>query len=690
MSMKPIYQESTTDCGLACLAMIATYYGSNVTVRQLSEQCDIESTAIAAHDLVRIAGSLSLNSRVLRLEPEELPELITPCILHWKMNHFVVLESVNENKIVIIDPAMGRRSITASELDRAFTGIALEITRTENFVAKKTQPAISLSGLSRGLATEIKSLVYIITLVIALEILTLATPLISQVIIDGAITSHDKDFLLVAVLGGMVLALCQFTLTVTGNIAKLRLSQRIGLRWSSNLFLHLMKLPWAYFQQRQLGEISSRVSALKPIKEFLLASITRTPIDVIVLVCTGSFMALYNITLLWIVLVAGLCYGLTQAIFHPFLRNATAERLILSAKEHAYFLESLRAALTIKMSGNVDYRANQWSNMIVDVQNRDTATQKIQIWSSGINTLIFGIESMSVLFVAGNSIIDSEMSIGMLIAFLSFKTNFTNRLSAIIDTVTQWHMHSVQCERLADVALQKSELTTSKTTQMLKTCLQIELVNVSFRQSIASPWIIKNASFIIKPGEFLAIIGRSGSGKSTLAKLILGLLEPTEGHILVNGIRLEEFGFSSLRAITGTVMQEDQVLNGTIMENITGFALEPCMNKVRNAAKTANLHNVICKLPMGYHTNISNACSTLSSGQRQRLYLARAIYKNPKLLILDEATNNLDLHSEQHIISSLKAMDITLISIAHRIESLALASRVISIENGEVVSRSES
>ncbi|WP_456292275.1 peptidase domain-containing ABC transporter [Pseudomonas sp. AK106] len=686
--MKPIYQESMTDCGLACLAMIATHHGSNVTVRQLSERCDVESTAIAAHDLVRIAGSLSLNSRVLRLEPEELPELSTPCILHWKMNHFVVLESVNANKIVIIDPALGRRSITASELDRSFTGIALEITRTENFAAKKTPPAISLSDLSRGLATEIKSLGYIITFAIALEILTLTMPFISQVIIDSAITSQDKDFLLVAVLGGMVLVLFQFTLGVIGNIAKLRLSQRIGLRWSSNLFLHLMKLPWAYFQHRQLGEISSRVSALKPIKEFILASITRTPIDVIVLVCTGSFMALYDTALLWIVLIAGLCYGLTQAIFYPFLRNATAERLILSAKEHAYFLESLRAALTIKMSGNVEHRANQWSNMIVDVQNRDTATQKIQIWSSGINTLIFGIESMSVLFVGGNSIINSEMSIGMLIAFLGFKTNFTSRLSGIIDTVIQWHMNSVQCERLADVVLQKTESPTSNTTQT-QSCLQIELVNVSFRHSTASPWIIKDASLIITPGEFLAIVGRSGSGKSTLAKLILGLLEPTEGHILVNGIRLEEFGFSSLRTITGTVMQEDQVLTGTIAENITNFELESCMTQVRIAAKTANLHNVICKFPMGYHTTISNACSTLSSGQRQRLYLARAIYKNPKLLILDEATNNLDLHSEQHIISSLKAMDITLITIAHRIETLALASRIISIENGKVVSRSD-
>jgi ATP-binding cassette subfamily B protein RaxB len=683
--MKPIYQESTNDCGLACLAMIATHHGLNMTVRQLSEQCSVGPTAMSAHDLVRIAGNLCMNSRVLRLEPDELAELVTPCILHWKMNHFVVLESANQNKIDIIDPALGRRSLSASEADRLFTGIALEITRAETFVAKKDPSALSVFCLARGLFTETKALGYIIALVITLEILTLTMPLVSQVIIDGAITSQDKDFLLVAALGGTILVLFQFALSVVGDIAKLRLSQRIGLRWSSNLFLHLMKLPWAYFQHRQLGEISSRFSALKPIKEFLLASVTKMPIDIVILICAGSLMALYNTTLLLIVIIAGLCYGVTQAFFHPLLRNATAERLILSAKEHAYFLESLRAALTIKMSGNVDLRANQWSNMIVDVQNRDTATQKIQILSSGMNTLIFGVESMSVLFVAGNSIIDSEMSIGMLVAFLGFKSNFTSRLAGIISTITQWHMQSVQCDRLADIALHNPEEVTSETSRRLHPCLKIELVNVSFRQRMDSPWIIKNVSLIINPGDSLAIVGRSGSGKSTLTKLILGFLEPTEGHVLVNGLRLAEFGSSNLRAMTGAVMQEDQILNGTVAENIANFDLESCMTQVRSACKTANLHNVVCKLPLGYHTVITEACSTLSSGQRQRLYLARAIYKNPKLLILDEATNNLDLHSEQHIISSLKEMDITLITIAHRVETLALASKIIALEKGEII-----
>lgn len=640
---------------------------------------------MSAHDLVRIAGNLCMNSRVLRLEPDELAELVTPCILHWKMNHFVVLESANQNKIDIIDPALGRRSLSASEADRLFTGIALEITRAETFVAKKDPSALSIFCLARGLFTETKALGYIIALVITLEILTLTMPLVSQVIIDGAITSQDKDFLLVAALGGTILVLFQFALSVVGDIAKLRLSQRIGLRWSSNLFLHLMKLPWAYFQHRQLGEISSRFSALKPIKEFLLASVTKMPIDIVILICAGSLMALYNTTLLLIVIIAGLCYGVTQAFFHPLLRNATAERLILSAKEHAYFLESLRSALTIKMSGNVDLRANQWSNMIVDVQNRDTATQKIQILSSGMNTLIFGVESMSVLFVAGNSIIDSEMSIGMLVAFLGFKSNFTRRLAGIIDTITNWHMQTVHCDRLADIALQEPEPRQPHKTLMPSSPVKIELIDVSFRSSPQSPWIVRNISHIIYPGDSLAIVGRSGSGKSTLAKLILGLIEPSEGQVLINDVSLPEIGPENFRAVTGTVLQEDHLLSGTITENITGFKIDSCMAQARNAAKLANVHKVISKLPLGYHTQVSDSCSTLSSGQKQRLLLARALHKSPALLVLDEATNNLDLHSEKHVISALRELPLTLIVIAHRKESLSMASKCIQLENGKLV-----
>lgn len=682
--IKTTFQENSNDCAIACLVMIAGHYGLTTTVQKLSGQMNGDNSALSAHDIVLLAEQLNFNSRVLRLEPDEIAQLKIPCLLHWKMNHFVVLESVCGDRFTIIDPSRGKRKISLNEINCFFSGVALEFTPSETFLRRKVSSEISLTNLAAGLKTDMPSIANIVIMVALLEALGLLAPLVSQVVIDGAITSLDKDFLLLAAIGGIFLALLQFTVGVFGEVAKLRLSQRISLRWSSNLFRHLMNLPWSYFQSRQVGDISNRFSALKSIREFLLTSIISSWADLVVLAVTCALMIAYSPTLFWIVAIASFCYAITQILSYPFLKNATTERVALSSTEHAHFLESIRSALTIKMSGSLAGRVNNWANLVVDVQNRDTATQKIQIMISAANTLIFSIESMCVLYVAGMLIIDSHMSIGMLVAFIAFKGNFTSRISRLVETITQWHMQSVHCERLADIALHESEYRNDIRTIISDTPLSIELVNISFRHKPEAPWILKNVNLTVCPSDSLAIIGRSGSGKSTLVKLILGLLQPTEGHILINGVRLEEFGTASVRDLIGTVLQEDQVLNGTIAENIAGFDLDACISEVQSASQSANLHKIICRLPMGYQTNITNSCSTLSSGQKQRLYLARALYKKPKILILDEATNNLDLHSEQHIILSLKSMKITLISIAHRVETLALASRIISIENGEI------
>ncbi|MEQ7920014.1 peptidase domain-containing ABC transporter [Xanthomonas sp. WHRI 1810A] len=686
--INPIFQESVNDCGLACIAMIARHHGLSVTVRHLAGRFNTQASAMTAQDIVQLADEININSRVLRLEPDELGELQIPCILHWKMNHFVVLESATGGKKVVVDPACGRKTISDRELSESFTGVAVELVPSEAFAPKKVTPSISLVHLFRGLKNERAALSYILLMVGLLEVVTLLMPLISQGVIDNAITSHDKDFLLVAAVGGVLLVLCQFTLSVLADIAKLQLSQRIGLKWSTNLFSHLIRLPFSYFQGRQLGEISSRFAAIKPIKEFLLTITIGSVNDVIILVCAGIFMGMYNLTLLCIVITACLCYAATQTVFYPLLRNATAERLVLSSKEHAFFLESIKSVLTLKMLGNMASRSGQWNNMIVDLQNRDTATQKIQIMVVGANTLIFGIEGMCFLYAAGDAIIDSKMSIGMLIAFMGFKGNFTNRFSKVTDVITQWFMQSVYCDRVADIALQQKEITESKT-RSGDSPLEIELINVSFRHSPQSPWILKNINLKILPAESLAIIGRSGSGKSTLAKIVLGLLEPSQGRVLINGFKLSEFGPAHLRSISGTVLQEDQTLAGSVFDNISGFVVDPCTEKVYKAAKLANLQNVINKLPMGYQTTISEGCSTLSSGQKQRLFLARALYKDPKLLVLDEATNNLDLHSEKHIIMELKKITCTLITIAHRKETLEMASRIITLEKGEIIQESE-
>jgi ATP-binding cassette subfamily B protein RaxB len=292
---------------------------------------------------------------------------------------------------------------------------------------------------------------------------------------------------------------------------------------------------------------------------------------------------------------------------------------------------------------------------------------------------------MVILYIGGHQVIDSTMTIGMLIAFIGFKGHFTARTGRLIDTFIQYRMQAVHCERLADIVLHPSEDTGLQASPLPRSPLKVELIDVSFRCSEQAPWILRHINLTVAAGESLIITGRSGCGKSTLAKLILGLLAPTEGRILIGGIPIAEIGQAQLRAAVGTILQEDQVLAGTLAENIAGFDLDASLACIQEAAQFANLHRVIIKLPMGYQTNVSDSCSTLSSGQKQRLLLARALYKQPRLLVLDEATSNLDLHTEQHVIQTMKQIKATKITIAHRQETLAMAERVIHLERGMVI-----
>ncbi len=683
--METVFQESSADCGLACLATIASHFGHHISVNRLRSQFWPSHEPLSVADILRIAGRLGLACRALRLDIEEISELRLPCILHWRLNHFVVLERIQSDSWLIIDPAQGKRRVTRHEASQCFTGIAVESQPSSLFKPCKPQPLLSLFELAKGFKSNTITLAYIILLVVALEAISLTSPLVSQWVIDGALASRDRDFLLVAVVGGALLVTFKFILTVASDVARLMLGQRIGLQWSANLFAHLLALPWMYFQNRPLGEISSRFSTLKPIKDWLLTVLTLTAVDLLMVIGALSLMALYSPTLMFVVVFACASYALVQLVFYPYLRDATRERLVLSAREHAYFLESIRSVVTLKMIGNLSGRVGQWINLQVDVQNRDTATQRLQILVSAANTLIFGLESMVILYIGGHQVIASTMTIGMLIAFIGFKGHFTARTGRLIDTFIQYRIQAVYCERLADVALHPSEDTGLQSSPLPHSPLRVELINVSFRTSEQAPWVLRHINLTVAAGESLIITGRSGSGKSTLAKLILGLLTPTEGQILISGIPIAEIGQAELRAAVGTILQEDQVLTGTLAENIAGFNLDAPFTDIEKAAQHANLHRVIIKLPMGYHTNISDNCSTLSSGQKQRLLLARAFYKKPRLLVLDEATSNLDLHTEQHVIQTIRQIKATKVTIAHRRETLAMAERVIHLERGMVI-----
>ncbi len=410
-----------------------------------------------------------------------------------------------------------------------------------------------------------------------------------------------------------------------------------------------------------------------------------TALDGAMAVITLAMMVLYSGKLAIVVVVALSVYLVLRWASFAAFRAANEEKIVLSAKENSYFLETIRAVQPLKLFGRTPERLAQWQNLMVDVQNRDLTTQKMELWFGSANTLIFGVEGMLILYLGGTAVLAQQMTLGMLLAFMAYKGQFAGRATSLINLIMQVKMLGLHAERLADIALEPPERESVMETDISRIAPKIELRNVSFRYGEGEPWVLKDCSLAIEAGDHIAICGPSGCGKSTLLKLVLGLLEPNEGEIRIGGVSLKQLGPTQYRALIGTVMQNDVLMAGSLSENIACFDPQLDHARVEAVARLAQIHEEIAVMPMGYQTLVGDMGSTLSGGQKQRVLLARALYKQPKILALDEATSSLDAENERQVNIAVKALPLTRITIAHRRETINAAQRVVVLSAGAVI-----
>jgi len=643
------------------------------------------------HQLIQCAGALGFAGRPLRLDLRELPRLAVPCILHWDLNHFVVLKKVTRKGAVILDPAVGERSLTTAEIGRHFTGVALELTPNADFKPEAPAPRVSLQSLTGKVLGLKRSLFQIFAVAVVLELFAIVAPLMSQLIVDDVLASGDRELLTVIVLGFGLLLIIQTLLALARSWMVMVLGQTLSLQWLGNVFAHLVRLPTSFFEKRHLGDITSRFGAVSAIQKTLTTAVVEAVLDGLMAVAALLMMLIYAPSLCAIVLAAVAAYGLLRWVMYRPFRDAAAERLVIAARESTHFLETLRAITPLKLFGREQERRARWQNLIVDVQNRDVRTAKMGIAFSTANTFIFGLENLLVFWVGGKLILAGQMAgapsftIGMLFAFIAYKGQFTGRVSKLIDYAVELKMLGLHSERLADIVLEPPEKDDAPEHDLAHLQPSIELKNVSFRYAEGEPWVLKEANFKIEAGESVAVTGPSGAGKTTLLKIALGLLQPTEGEVLYGGQRIQHLGLQNVRRQIGTVMQEDVLLTGSLADNIAFFDVAPDPERVQACAQLAQLHEDIAKMPMGYQTLVGDLGHGLSGGQKQRLLLARALYKNPKVLALDEATSHLDLANERAVTATLGQMNLTRLVIAHRPETIAGAQRVVQVREGQVM-----
>lgn len=687
-------QSEVAECGLASLAMVLHHHGSPVRLADMRARFGGQPRGTSLKTLIAYAQQVGLQVRPLRLDLADLCKLAVPCILHWGLNHFVVLERVHGRRgVTIADPAVGRRRLSQDEVSRQFTGVALEVTPRADFQPEPAAPRLRLRQLTGRITGLWKSLAAIGAVALSLEVFAIVAPMLNQLVVDDAIVSRDQDLLTVLVLGFGLLLVIQTVLGLARSWMVIVLGQTLSLQWLGNVFAHLLRLPMQFFEQRHLGDVVSRFSAVREIQRTLTTSAVEAVLDGLMAVAALVMLLLYSVKLAAVVMGAVLAYAaLRWAAWAP-LRDATAERLVVAAKENSHFLETLRAMQPLKLFGREEDRRAHWQNLIVDVQNRDVYMAKLTMLFGTGQTLIFGIENLLVLYfgallVMRTSTGDAVFTVGMLFAFLSFKAQFTAKVARLIDFVAEFKMLGLQAERLADIALAAPERDTPEgdlpPNDLAHLPPSIELRGLSFRFAEGEPWLLRDANLTIRAGESLAIVGPSGTGKTTLMKLMLGLLQPSEGLVLYGGVPIAQLGRANVRQRIGTVMQDDVLLTGSLVDNISFFDSAPDRPRIEACARIALLHDDIVRMPMGYQTMVGDMGHGLSGGQKQRLLLARALYKQPAVLAMDEATSHLDLAAERAITQVLAQLAITRVLIAHRPDTIASAQRVVRLQDAQL------
>ncbi len=674
-----ILQTEAPECGIACVAMIASYHGWRTDLAAMRLRLAPSMKGVTLAHILAMARGMGMSGRGLKTEPEGLAQLKLPCILHWDLNHFVVLVAADGKRITVHDPAVGRRVMSLAEAGKHFTGVAMELTPTPEFQRKDERQQVRASQLVGSLSGLRGVLVQVLLLSLALEVLSLAAPFFLQLAVDRVVVSRDAQLLTVLGVGFVGLAL--FAAAITGVRAWLGayLSTHMSLRLQDGLFGKLLWLPLVWFEKRHIGDIVARFRSVDAIQKTLTVTFLESVMDGVMVLVTLLLMAWYSLTLTAVVLGATLLYGLTRWLLYAPLRRATDEKLLHEGRSSTHFIETLRGMMAIKLNRRELERRGAYQNLLVAQANADAQVQRVAIVQRTAHALIFGLESVIVVWLGASIVIDGLLSVGMLFGFLGFKLLFINRIINLTDKLVEFRMLDLHAERVADITLTEPEPGSGLPVANAPRSFAIEARGLGFAYGVEGP-VFRGVDLDVQPGEMVAIVGPSGAGKTTLVKVLVGLLDRTEGSLTVAGRDLRDWDLGALRSRVGVVMQDDQLFVGSIEDNISFFDPHHDPKAVRACAKLAMVDVDVEAMPMGYNTLVGSLGTALSGGQKQRILLARALYRQPAVLFLDETFDQLDLALEQRITTQLRSLGMAIVIVSHRPDTVREVDRIIELK----------
>jgi ATP-binding cassette subfamily B protein RaxB len=665
--------------------MIASYHGHNVNVAGFRRRFPTNLKGLSLRQMIDIASSLHLTTRPIRVDLGALPRVRMPAILHWDHAHFVVLKEITRRGAVIHDPSHGARTIPLSELSRHFTGIALEFDRSDSFVRENLRDQISFRSFFRSIHGLKRALFRVFVVALGMELAVLAGPFFLQLVIDEVLASNDVSLLTILTVTFAAVTVFSAFLSFVRSWSTSSIGAQLSNTWVSNLFGHLLRLPIDYFEKRHVGDIVSRFNSVEAIQRTFTTQSVSTALDGLMAFLTIFLMCAYGVTLTLTVCAAFVLYTVIRYFIFGRQREVNHEWIVAAATQQSALLESIRGIQPLKLANQQAIRQSKYANHLVEANNAFLRSQRLDIWMATTKQVTFGLQKLLVIWLAAHLVLKGDLTAGMLVAFATYSDLFTTRVSSLVDRISDFRMLGLHAERISDIANGEEEAHYEGPASSVELEQSIELRNVSFRYAVDSPWVIRHCNAKFDAGESVAIAGPSGSGKTTLAKLILGLLVPTEGQILIGGVNIQRIGLRKYRQMVAAVMQDDQLFAGSIADNIAFFDPDMDLERVESVAMHAHIHADIIGMPMGFDSLVGDMGASLSGGQRQRILLARALYRQPSILLLDEATSHLDIDRERLVTFTVRNLKFTRIVIAHRLETIASADRVLHLEEGCLV-----
>lgn len=706
-----IQQLDAMDCGCACLAMVCRYYGKNYPLSQLREDCFATREGVSLLDISHAAENLGFRTRGVRLSCRQLVEnFSSPCIIHWKQSHFMVVYRIKARKrhgqykgfVYVSDPAHGLAKMPLTDFkdgwestirDGQGQGIALLLEPTPQFFQLRTHgPQKRNFAYALRYLKPYKKLIFQLVLGILLGAgIQLVFPFLTQGIVDYGIGYRDLHLVTLILVAQLFLFGSQVFSEFIQSWILLHITTRLNISMISDFLLKLVKMPIRFFDSKMIGDLLRRIQDNSRVQDFLTGNSLQSLFSLITLLVFSVVLAIYNLTIFFVFVIASVLYILWIFIFLKKRRELDYKYFAQSATEQSNMYELVTSMQEIKLQNCERQKLWEWENIQAKLFNINIKGLVLNQYQHAGGVFINQLKNILISFLAAKSVISGDMTLGMMMSVQYIIGQLNNPITSFIDFIRSAQDAKISMERLGEIQEQRDEDTFNKdSVRALPSDLSLKVEDLSFRYGgDAAPLVLENVDLEIPHKKTTAVVGMSGSGKTTLVKLLLGFYPATQGKIAVGDFPLEKIDTHFWRSKCGAVMQDGVIFSDTIANNIAVGADVVDIERLKYASEVACLDDLIARLPLGFNTKIGKEGNGLSQGQKQRILIARVVYKNPEYVFFDEATNALDANNERHIMENLNSFfeKKTVLIVAHRLSTVKNADQIVVLKDGGIVER---